>query len=76
MSDWRRWVGRVVAAGMLCALAWWVSRPMSGDFVHFTGEAFATPYHITYADGPDADTVQHAVDAELARIDAMASTWR
>lgn len=49
---------------------------MSGDFVHFTGEAFATPYHITYADGPDADTVQHAVDAELARIDAMASTWR
>jgi len=76
MKDWRRWLVWIVAAVSLGLLAWWVSRPVSGDFAHFTGEAFATPYHITYAYGPEAHAVQRAVDAELARIDAMASTWR
>lgn len=55
-------------------VAWlWLSSP--GE-THLAGEAFATHYRITYADGLDADTVQRAVDAELQRIDAMASTWR
>lgn len=76
MKDWRRGLVRVVAAGLLCVLAWWVSRPASDGSGYFTGEAFATLYHITYADGPDVGTMKRAVDAELARIDAMASTWR
>ena len=76
MKDWRRGLVRVVAVGMLCFFAWWFSRPVGGEEGYFTGEAFATPYHITYADGPDAETVQQAVDTELTRIDAMASTWR
>jgi thiamine biosynthesis lipoprotein len=76
MKHWRRGLVRVVVVGLLCVFAWWFGRPVSGGDGYFTGEAFATPYHVTYADGPDAGIVQQAVDAELARIDAMASTWR
>lgn len=76
MKDGRRWVIRIIAAVALGLFALWVSRPMTDDFMHLKGEAFATPYHITYADGPGLPGVQRAVDAELARIDAMASTWR
>jgi len=76
MNDDHRWVACLVAAVMLCGLAWLGSLPASGDFVHFTGRAFATTYKITYAHGPDVGTVQHAVQEELDRIDAMASTWR
>ena len=78
MSDWRRWVARFTVAGLLCLLAWWVSRPAEIGYASIDGEAFATHYRITYFDGLDAGpgTVQHAVEAELQRIDAMASTWR
>lgn len=71
----RRWVGFVVLIVVFAAALLWLSRP---GYTQLTGEAFATHYRITYFDGldADADTVQRAVDAELARIDAMASTWR
>lgn len=55
---------------------WWLLRPVQSDYARITGEAFATHYHITYRYGPDADMLQQAVDAELHRIDAMASTWK
>ncbi|MEY3033301.1 MAG: ApbE family, partial [Planctomycetota bacterium] len=76
MKDGHRWIACLVAAVMLCGLAWLGSLPASGDFVHFTGRAFATTYKITYGHGPDVGTVQDAVQEELDRIDAMASTWR
>lgn len=78
MNDWRRWLGRFLAAGLLCLLAWWVSRPVDSGYASLDGEAFATHYRITYFDGLDAgpDTIQRVVEAELQRIDAMASTWR
>lgn len=71
----KRWVGFAVLV-LACLVGWfWLLSP---GYTHLTGEAFATPYHIAYFDGldADADTVQRAVDAELERIDAMASTWR
>ena len=76
MNERGRWAIRLTAAALLGLLAWWVSRAPGGDFAHFTGEAFATTYNITYAYGPDTDSVQRAVDQELSRIDAMASTWK
>lgn len=76
MKDWRRWVARFAAVGLLGLIAWWVSQPTDEAFTSLQGEAFATHYRITYADGPGADTLQRAVDLELARIDALASTWR
>ena len=76
MSDWRRWLGRFLAAGMLCLLAWWVSQPAGNSYTSFDGEIFATHYRITYRGGPDVATVREAVEQELKRIDAMASTWR
>ncbi len=76
MSNGRRWLVRIFAAGLLCILAWSLTRPSGIGFAYFTGEAFATAYHVTYAGDRDPVTVQQAVDAELARIDAMASTWR
>ena len=77
MSNGRRWLIRIVAAGLLCVLAWSLTRPEGvGGGGYFTGEAFATRYHVTYANGPDPATVKRAVDAELMRIDALASTWR
>lgn len=66
--------------GWIAVLLWFVVlvvfRPTFVEYSNIQGEAFATHYRITYADGPDVDTVQRAVDAELARIDALASTWR
>jgi thiamine biosynthesis lipoprotein ApbE len=78
MSNGQRWLIRIFAAGLLCILAWSLTRPEGGGggSAYFTGEAFATKYHVTYASGPDPVIVKQAVDAELARIDAMASTWR
>ena len=76
MKDWRRWLARIVAAGMLCVLAWWVSRPAGDDYTRVDGEAFATHYRITYADGPRADKLQQRIEQALAKIDAMASSWR
>jgi thiamine biosynthesis lipoprotein len=76
MKDSRRWIACLVAAVMLCGLAWSVSMPTSGNFAQFTGRAFATTYKVTYAYGPDVEAVQLAVQEELDRIDAMASTWR
>ena len=71
----RRWVGVIVLIALFVAVLIWLISP---GYTHLTGEAFATHYRISYFDGldADADTVQRAVDAELARIDAMASTWR
>ena len=76
MNDGHRWIACLVAAVMLCGLAWLVIWPTGGDFVHFTGRAFATTYKITYAHSPDVGAVQCAVQEELDRIDAVASTWR
>lgn len=76
MNDKRRWLARIVAAAMLCALAWWVSRPVGSAYKSFDGEAFATHYRITYQGGAGVDKVLQAAEAELKRIDAMASTWR
>lgn len=76
MKDWRRWFARFAAAGVLGLVAWWVSQPAADAYTSIQGEAFATHYRITYADGPSAETLRQAVDQELARIDALASTWR
>lgn len=76
MNDWRRWAVRLTAALLLGFFAWHVSRVPDDVYTHIEGEAFATQYRITYAFGPNQKKVQRAVDAELSRIDAMASTWR
>ena len=76
MHDWRRWALRIVAAILLGLLAWHVSRAPAEPFTTIDGEAFATHYRITYASGPSPSQVKQAVEAELERIDAMASTWR
>lgn len=76
MKDWRRWCVRIAVAGLLCVMAWQVSRPADDGYNSIQGEAFATHYRITYADGPGAAELKRAIDLELARIDAMASTWR
>ena len=47
MKNSHRWIACLVAAVMLCGLAWSVSPPTSGNFVRFTGRAFATSYKIT-----------------------------
>lgn len=77
MKDPQRWAIRITAAVLLCVLAWWVSRPSGNATAFFSGDAFATTYHISISSGPESiDAVQQAVDRELARIDAMASSWR
>ena len=58
MKDSRRWIACLVAAVMLCGLAWSVSMPTSGNFAQFTGRAFATTYKVTYAYGPVVEAVQ------------------
>lgn len=76
MSDRGRWAIRLTAAAMLGLLAWWVSRPQGDTFTSFEGEAFATHVRITYRGPVDKVEVFRAVDQELDRIDAMASTWQ
>lgn len=65
----------LVGVVALCIGGWLMLSPGVG-YTSINGEAFATRYRITFAQGPDAGALQQAVDAELARIDAMASTWR
>jgi len=76
MNDRGRWAIRLTAAALLGLLAWWVSRPQADTFTSFEGEAFATHVRITYRGPVDKVEVFRAVDAELDRIDAMASTWQ
>ncbi|MEM9347164.1 MAG: FAD:protein FMN transferase [Planctomycetota bacterium] len=76
MKDGRRWVIRLTAAALLAFFVWHVSRPDPDAYTRFQGEAFATPYRVMYRGGVGRNAVRDAVEAELARIDAMASTWR
>lgn len=71
----KRWVWLSLVLILPVAVWLWLMSPVEQ---HLRGQAFGTHYRITYLDGLDASpaTVQQAIDAELARIDAMASTWR
>ncbi|MEM9108960.1 MAG: FAD:protein FMN transferase [Planctomycetota bacterium] len=76
MKDGRRWMIRLTAAALLGFFAWYISQPDPDAYTRFQGEAFATPYRVMYRGGVGRNAVRDAVEAELARIDAMASTWR
>lgn len=72
----QRWAIRMTAALLLVVFAWWLIQPSEDAYKIVSTEAFATYVRVTYLDGPDEITVREVIDQELARIDAMASTWR
>lgn len=73
MKRWGMLLPMLLAIGLAVS---WIVWPTSDGFERIDGQAFATSYHVAFASGPDAQEVQNAVDRELTRIDALASTWR
>jgi thiamine biosynthesis lipoprotein len=62
---------------LLAAAGWWVALSSDDDeATRIAGEAFATQYRVTYFGSAGSEAVKQAIDDELQRIDAMASTWR
>lgn len=59
----------------LCAIVWGVSRGSTSEYERFDGQAFGTHYRITYQGDAGPNKVRQAVEAELDRIDQLASTW-
>lgn len=76
MKGRQRWLALGVMAAILIVLAWWVFRPAGSDYRTFSGEVFATDYRVTFRGDADLLKVQRVVEAELERIDGMASTWK
>ncbi|MGB0766111.1 MAG: FAD:protein FMN transferase [Phycisphaeraceae bacterium] len=73
MGRWAVGLMAVVAAGLgVC----WVLAAGGGGFKSFNGEAFGTSYRVVYRGSASVDAVREAVEGELSRIDALASTWR
>ena len=67
------WLGLILFGALSL---WWAGSRPDRSYTRIDGAAFATSYQITYAGGEDRNNVQRAVDEQLSRIDAMASTWR
>ncbi|MFK7852343.1 MAG: FAD:protein FMN transferase [Akkermansiaceae bacterium] len=68
-----------LAAGILLAfvgiLTWWNFGKNKSPYITFEGKAFATNYSVTYLRGPELKIAKEAVEAELERIDSIASSW-
>lgn len=70
------WAVGLLVLVLLALGVWWGVAARAGAFNRVDGEIFGTHYHITYRGGVDADTVRRAVQRELDRLDAIASTWK
>ncbi|MFK7788473.1 MAG: FAD:protein FMN transferase [Phycisphaeraceae bacterium] len=76
MNAWYRWPALVVLLVGVGLAGWWMTRGEDSSYERIDGEIFATHYRITYRRGADVQAVRQAVEAELNRIDQMASTWK
>jgi thiamine biosynthesis lipoprotein len=72
----KRWSPWLVAGALITAVACWFIGRDDDRYASFEGGAFATRYCITYLRGADPEAVREAVDAELDRLDWIASSWK
>lgn len=70
------WVAAVFPGIALIAYLGFRSLDHEQDYAHIDGRIFGTHYRVTYLKGPGVDAVHPAIEAELQRIDQMASTWK
>lgn len=73
MKRWLPWLGLGAA---IVAIAGWLRHEGRPTYESLQGDTFGTRYRVSYRRGPDPQTARKAIEAELDRIDRMASTWR